>query len=108
MQKRTKILLGVGALAVVGYLVWKNNQPKDIFASATGRGRGKGNLMTSNDVTDLIKLPDTDCTQQACGCSTKRELVKFPDGSDEFVYTCANGCKSFKTNKEGNCKDSKN
>lgn len=96
MEKRTKILLGVGALAVVGYLILKNNQ-KDIFKNATGKGGGKG-LMTS---TGVIKLPDTDCTQPACGCSTKRELVKFPDGSDEFVYTCNNGCKSFKTNKEG-------
>jgi hypothetical protein len=28
MNKETQILLGVGALALVGYLVWKNNQPK--------------------------------------------------------------------------------
>ena len=28
MDKKTKMLLGVGAVAVVGYLVWKNNQPK--------------------------------------------------------------------------------
>ena len=28
MDKKTKMLLGVGILAVAGYLVWKNNQPK--------------------------------------------------------------------------------
>jgi hypothetical protein len=28
MNKETQILLGVGALALVGYFVWKNNQPK--------------------------------------------------------------------------------
>jgi hypothetical protein len=27
MNKKTQILLGVGALALVGYFVWKNNQP---------------------------------------------------------------------------------
>ena len=37
MQKRTKILLGVGALAIAGYFIWKNNQPKDIFANASGK-----------------------------------------------------------------------
>jgi hypothetical protein len=33
MDKNTKMLLGVGAVAVIGYLVWKNNQPK---ANLTG------------------------------------------------------------------------
>jgi hypothetical protein len=37
MNKKTQILLGVGALAVVGYFVWKNNQSKDTFANATGK-----------------------------------------------------------------------
>ena len=36
MKKNTKILLGVGAVAVLGYYVWKQNQKPKIFASAVG------------------------------------------------------------------------
>jgi hypothetical protein len=28
MNKKTKMLLGVGALALVGYYIWKSQQPK--------------------------------------------------------------------------------
>jgi hypothetical protein len=35
MDKKTKMLLGVGAVALIGYLVWKNNQPK---MNAVGKG----------------------------------------------------------------------
>jgi len=54
MDKKTKILLGVGALAVVGYLVWKNNQPAKT-ANATGR---KGTL------SSMLTLD----TKEICGC----------------------------------------
>jgi len=37
MDKNTKMLLGVGAVAVVGYLIYQNNKPKG-FANASGRG----------------------------------------------------------------------
>jgi hypothetical protein len=36
MNKKTKIILGVGIVAAIGYFVWKNNQSKDIFANASG------------------------------------------------------------------------
>ncbi len=39
MNKQTKMLLGIGAVAVVGYLIWKQGQkPK---ASAVGRLGGR-------------------------------------------------------------------
>ena len=37
MDKQTKMLLGVGALAVVGYFIWKSTQKKS-FANLTGLG----------------------------------------------------------------------
>ena len=37
MDKNTKMLLGLGAVAVVGYLIYQNNKPKG-FANASGRG----------------------------------------------------------------------
>lgn len=48
MKKNTKILLGVGALAVVGYFVYKNNKPK---ANASGRcsGRGQKEIILKDD-----------------------------------------------------------
>ena len=37
MNKNTKMILGVGALAIVGYLVYKQMKPKPAsFANATG------------------------------------------------------------------------
>jgi hypothetical protein len=36
MDKNTKMLLGVGAVAVVAYLIYQNNKPKS-FANASGR-----------------------------------------------------------------------
>jgi hypothetical protein len=36
MTKNTKMLLGVGAVAVVGYLIWKN-QSTTSFAGPVGR-----------------------------------------------------------------------
>ena len=70
MNTKTKILLGVGALAVVGYFVWKNNQSKDIFANATGR-IGKKNRTANRTVTcgrSDVKIVTRDgytyCTRQ--------------------------------------------
>ena len=37
MDKNTKMLLGLGAVAVVGYLIYQNNKPKG-FSNASGRG----------------------------------------------------------------------
>jgi hypothetical protein len=66
MQKNTKILLGVGALAVAGYFIWKNNQPKDIFRNATA----------SKDPVPYDKRP--------CPC---KKLVASANGTD----LCASG-----------------
>jgi len=38
MNKNTKMIVGVGALAIVGYLVWKQMSPKAAFANLTAPG----------------------------------------------------------------------
>lgn len=68
MNKNTKILLGLGAVAAVGYFIWKNNSPK---ANATGRG-------------DF----NTEAWQKECtSCYTMVQDL----GNGDFVYTCKNG-----------------
>ena len=39
MTKQTKMLVGVGVLAAVGYFVWKSQKPKTT-ANASGRKKG--------------------------------------------------------------------
>ena len=75
MNKNTKILLGVGALAVVGYFVYKNNKPK---ANASGNPKviSGGMSMPSNAWQDS-------CTK----CYTSKLVL---DNGD-VVYTCQNG-----------------
>ena len=100
MNKNTQILLGVGALAVIGYFIYKNNKP----AKANAIGRTANRFGDGEIKLNLPQIPNSECVRQECGCSTKRELVKMPDGTEEFVYTCVDGCKSFATKKENNCK----
>jgi hypothetical protein len=40
MKKNTQILLGVGALAVVGYFIWKSTQKDGTKASMQGKRMG--------------------------------------------------------------------
>ena len=46
MTKNQKMLLGVGAVAVVGYLIYQNNKPKG-FANAVGRPTIMGGISNS-------------------------------------------------------------
>lgn len=89
MNKNTQIILGVGALAVVGYLVMKNNNKKanasGIFANETSLptkklGRGfacdigsKQSIVTAKDGTRFFR------------CINPRGLVSFYDGDGNQV-----------------------
>jgi hypothetical protein len=58
LNKNTQILLGVGALAIVGYFVMKNNQqPKKANASGV---KGGATFMTSNYVGSVCPPPQRD------------------------------------------------
>ena len=50
LNKNTQIILGVGALAVVGYFVWKSTQKDDTkkMVGATGYKRRKRNASGNN------------------------------------------------------------
>jgi hypothetical protein len=70
MDKNTKILLGVGALAVVGYFIYQNNKKSDTKASAIGKTgipivptANRGNLPCgSRDVKETSLSGYTTCT----------------------------------------------
>jgi hypothetical protein len=42
MDKKTKMLLGLGAVAVIGYLVYQNNKPKNMANLLSDYGCPKG------------------------------------------------------------------
>jgi hypothetical protein len=107
MQKKTKILLGVGALAVAGYFIWKNNQSKDIFANASGRKKvlkGGDEIALSN-----ISMEMPDYFRDFCKCHTAVNVLTRKDDEGNVTevteYTCSNGEHSNKSN--GPCKNKK-
>ena len=71
MNKNTKILVGVGLLAVVGYLVWDSNKDKKV--NATGR-----QLLTTRGGTNK------DSGNRYC---SKNEIEQIaPDGGKTYVF----------------------
>jgi hypothetical protein len=69
MDKKTKMLLGVGVLAVAGYLLWKQSQKPKAFA----------NLAAAPDCKDQ--------NQVGCKCPCKNKVGTAQDGTT----LCANG-----------------
>jgi hypothetical protein len=76
MNKQTQILLGVGALAVVGYLVYKNNTPAK-KANATGFTCPRGSSQS------IVKTRDGDKYFQ---CIDRRGIRTIYDGNGSQVY----------------------
>ena len=72
MNKQTKMIVGVGALAIVGYLVYKNmSKPKPAFA----------NLATSRAAQNMLGCPCTKGPVTSGGTSENGEpLFKCPGG----------------------------
>jgi hypothetical protein len=65
MKKSTKIMLGVGALAVVGYFIYKNNQDKKTSTGVqTATGKKGGNFpCNSREVKYVNSQGYTTCQQ---------------------------------------------
>lgn len=57
MTKQTKMILGVGAVALVGYFVWKGMKPKTTNASGSGFAPKKGKCKTylSNKLSTITE-----------------------------------------------------
>jgi len=73
MNKNQKLLLGVGVLAVAGYLLWQQSQkPKPSFANLVAPDCG---------------APGTQSTTVGCKCPCKNPLSTASDGTT----LCANG-----------------
>ncbi len=90
MTKQTKMLLGVGAVALAGYLIWKQSQKPKTFANLTARTRsGSSTLMADSEAL---------APQPRCNCHTSVETT--PSGI--VVYKCKNGNESL--NSDGPCK----
>jgi len=72
MTKKTQMILGVGVLAVAGYLLWKQSSKKS-FANLTASGAlgGVGTM-----------------AMRCCGHTAKKENADSPSG---FTFTCCNG-----------------
>jgi hypothetical protein len=59
LNKNTQIILGVGALAVVGYFVWKSTQKDDTkkMVGATGYKRRKRNASGEANFQSSVNIP---------------------------------------------------
>jgi hypothetical protein len=90
MDKNTKILLGVGAVALIGYFIYKNNTTTK--ANATGK---KGGMMIQNADMGMGMLgakvdcsstdtPDAKANKCKCPCV---QTIASAGGTD----LCANG-----------------
>lgn len=95
MDKNTKILLGVGAVAVIGYFIYKNNNtPK---ANAIGKSTKASELMTSMGVSmggDMGVI-------EKCGCHKSKATFPQKDGTIKVEYECRDGQHS--NNSAGEC-----
>jgi hypothetical protein len=69
MTKQTKMILGVGVVAVAGYLLWKQSKMKG-FANAAGTSPS---------------------AMRCCGHTGKTANAESPSG---FTYDCCNGQKA--------------
>ena len=78
MNKNTQILLGVGALAVIGYFVYKNNKP------AKANAVGKGSSLNPTVLSDLGVVVSSG-TNNGCPCANlapQKEQDIAPKGWD--------------------------
>ena len=81
MNKNTKMILGVGALAIVGYLVYKQMNKTATstasFANVSGRIAGGGYLSDTSS-----------SAMRCCGHKSKVANAESPSG---FTFSCCNG-----------------
>ena len=70
MTKQTKMILGVGVLAVAGYLLWKQSSKKS-FANLTASGLG-----------------GAPTAMRCCGHKSKVVNTESPSG---YTFTCCGG-----------------
>ena len=80
MNKQTKMIVGVGALAIVGYLVYKNMSKKPAASFA--------NLTTSRAAQNMLGCPCTKGPVTSGGTSE----------NGEPLYKCPGGQRCLKTN----------
>jgi hypothetical protein len=92
MDKKTQMILGVGVLAVAGYLIYKGMQPKNLVGAA-GPVLSTGGTGTMESIPRLnISSSSLAAKEQCCGHSG---TFKTNDGKDG--YTCCNGSLSAKS-----------
>jgi hypothetical protein len=97
MTKNQKMLLGLGAVAVVGYFIYQNNKPKGFAGekmNATGRPRIFGRTVS---LENKCKGADggTGTTPESAGgtCCHSGESVKRADG--RIVFKCCKGAQNW-------------
>ena len=98
LNKNTQIILGVGALAVVGYFVWKSTQKDDTkkMVGATGYKRRKRNASGGNNGTfhSSITIPCKSAVSQ-------RDWKMVGDYNGETLYLDNKGIYHWFTKVSG-------
>lgn len=87
LNKNTQMILGVGAVAIVGYLLWKNNQasavastPSTSFAGPVG-ARGKFNATGTSRTASSAML----------GCPCAKTPTEYVTAGDIKLWHCPGG-----------------
>jgi hypothetical protein len=90
MEKNTKLLLGIGAIAVAGYLLMKPKKKQFFGMFRTPMGFAKSNVTTRynrrNQVSQALQAKSID---SATGCSKGGSLLGYDKG--DAVYSSNSG-----------------
>ena len=102
MNKNTKLLIGIGAVAVVGYMLWKKQQTSFTGAVGNRQKNAVGSKLYSDRCGKAIKNPNcnTPCYDWNgmgyCVCA-KQTIIKTKSDGDyinNVYYACNSGSSS--------------
>jgi hypothetical protein len=91
MNKQTKMLLGVGALAAAGYLIWKKSKMKP--AATASFVNASGSLVVTKNGRIVGRSAST--PKGSCKCSPNGNVAGQLGGKDVYEC-CGNGMYAYK------------
>ena len=90
MNKQTKMLLGVGALAAAGYLIWKKSKMKP--AATASFVNASGSLVVTKNGRVVGRSATT--PKGTCRCSPNQNVAGQIGGKDVYEC-CGNGMYGY-------------
>ena len=92
LNKNTQMILGVGAVAIVGYLLWKNNQSSAVASTSSTSFAGP---VGGNPVGIRRKINATGTSRTASsamlGCPCAKTPTEYVTAGDIKLWHCPGG-----------------